>query len=659
MKRKTHTIVNDPKFYVLPVNQTPWQPSVLIEAPDKKSKTSLRGFPVLDHRIARSNFFSDNPVTNSLEGHGLTGMLFHDRYGCQVKSTHALQKFYTNQKNKDFFKNIEDLWKTQWTVTDRSGRSVLYENSPFMKALRTGRTCRKLLRIKMKNGETSWLYFHSQHFHTGIAGENDYVVSTVIDITNEKLLIDKARGTENRLQSFMNQVPSLSWIINEQGDLLFANDAFYNYFDLREKSAIGKKLVDLLPVAVTNKLYDKHLKVLNTGKSIQTKERVELADGSGFEAYIDIFLLRGPDGEKMIAGQSYHLVDKIRDKLNDIKSKKLLILNHAISDAIWEWDMKSGHIYRNESLMKMIGYEEELFSGLSWWLRHIHPDDQERIATRVKAVAAKQEPSWQEQYRFKCADGHYKHVQDRGYVIYENGIAVRMIGSLTDISKVKELENELINEKLRRQTELAETVIRVQEMERTRFGHELHDNINQILSSAKLFIDLLKPGDQKQIEIKGKGIEYVTLAIEEIRKLSKELVVPHLKQQGLINGILTLVNDLDAASPVKFTFIHNAEEEYELIGAGKKVTLFRIVQEQVKNILKYSKASEAGICLHLKNSVINLSIWDNGIGFVPHNTQSGIGLSNIRERVSFYNGTVEIVSAPNEGCRLNINLPVA
>jgi PAS domain S-box-containing protein len=362
----------------------------------------------------------------------------------------------------------------------------------------------------------------------------------------------------------------------------------------------------------------------------------------------------------MVAGLSMHLPrdNKMATRLREAK-EKLLMLSHATSDAIWEWDMQSGHIYRNEPLMKMIGYKDGYFPGLTWWLRHIHPDDRERIRLRVKHAGEKHEPSWQEQYRFKCADGTYKHVQDRGYVIYENGIAVRMIGSLTDMTNIKELENELINEKMKRQTEIAETVMRVQEVERTRFGHELHDNVNQILSSAKLYIELVKTPDAREQEFKKKGMEYIVLAIEEIRKLSRELVVPQVKQKGLADSIRMLMEDMYITSTIKFSFIHDPVIEFESMHSAKKLTLYRIIQEQVKNILKHSRATLAGICLRVTEGDLKLMIWDNGIGFTPRKTTTGIGLSNMRERVSFYNGTIDIQSAPGEGSKVIVTMPAA
>jgi signal transduction histidine kinase len=87
------------------------------------------------------------------------------------------------------------------------------------------------------------------------------------------------------------------------------------------------------------------------------------------------------------------------------------------------------------------------------------------------------------------------------------------------------------------------------------------------------------------------------------------------------------------------------------------VTLFRIAQEQLKNILKHSKASQVDIYLQSKDGSVQLVIKDNGIGFDPKQTQRGIGLSNIYERTRFYNGKVDIQTAPGKGCIITLTIP--
>jgi PAS domain S-box-containing protein len=306
--------------------------------------------------------------------------------------------------------------------------------------------------------------------------------------------------------------------------------------------------------------------------------------------------------------------------------------------------------------MEMIGYQQDDAKGLSWWLRRIHPEDRNRVSDKVKEATENNQHSWQDEYRFKCADGKYKHIQDKGFVIYENGLPVKMIGSLHDVSDLKDLENKLANEKVQRQKEISEMVIRVQEKERTRIGHELHDNINQVLSTTMLFVDMFTPEGKEQRQVKEKSLEYLRIAIEEIRKLSKELVIPQLKERGLIDSIQSLIDDIHLAHAIRIKFTHDLNTD--LLSSGKKITLFRIVQEQVKNILTHSKAKKAEILLQTRQDYVQLVIKDNGVGFDPKQTHRGIGLSNIYERVSFYNGTVDIKTARDKGCSVVVNLSV-
>ncbi len=264
--------------------------------------------------------------------------------------------------------------------------------------------------------------------------------------------------------------------------------------------------------------------------------------------------------------------------------------------------------------------------------------------------------SWQDEYRFKCADGTYKHVEDKGFVVYENGLPVKMIGSLQDISEIKELENELADVRLQRQKEISETVIRVQEKERTRIGHELHDNVNQILSTVKLFFDRITPAGQEQKQLKDKSIEYLQMAIDEIRKLSKELVTPQLKKETLAENIKAIIADIQMTGALKISFAHDVDDQ--LLSPGKKITLFRIVQEQLKNIIKHSQATTTQICIQTNEENARLEIKDNGKGFDPHQTRQGIGLANIHERTQFYNGIANIEASAGKGCTLTVTIPI-
>ena len=403
-------------------------------------------------------------------------------------------------------------------------------------------------------------------------------------------------------------------------------------------------------------LYEKHLKVLETCIPVELVEKMNLANGENFVFHINIFPIEGITNKKMLGGHAVNLADKFaaERKIKEIH-ERLLLFTRATSDAIWEWDMQTGKVFRNDTLMDITGYQHEQAKGLSWWFRRIHPEDRDRVSDTVKETSDKMQISWKENYRFKCADGNYKHIQDRGYVIYESGLPVKMFGFLQDVSGLKQLENQLQEERFARQQEISETIISVQEKERTRIGHELHDNVNQILSTVKLFVDMITPKSKEQKPFKEKSLEYILLAIEEIRKLSKEMVEPQLQKDGLIISINSLIEDIQQSTKVVISFTH--DEENELLSPGKRVTLFRIIQELLKNILNHSKAKQIQIYLYNHEQSVQLKITDDGIGFNPSQTHRGIGLSNIIERTKFYNGSVDIQSFPGNGCIVIVDIP--
>lgn len=202
---------------------------------------------------------------------------------------------------------------------------------------------------------------------------------------------------------------------------------------------------------------------------------------------------------------------------------------------------------------------------------------------------------------------------------------------------------------------LAAIVLNIQEKERKLIGQELHDNVNQILATVRLFIEMLHLREARDIGIRQKTVEYVGLAIEEIRKISRELVTTRQEEKGLQENIQQIVDDLHFSTPMVVEF--RCSEDLEAIDPEKATSLFRIIQEQVKNILVYSQASLVDIDLEVREREICLLVKDNGVGFDPKNVRKGIGLSNIQERVLSHDGTIDLQSSKGRGCSLFVSLP--
>jgi PAS domain S-box-containing protein len=588
----------------------------------------------------------------------LSGIIFHDGKGDIVATNQKTAAiFHTSLERIYQLKDIRHLWDTQWTIFAENGNRMPFSDTPFMRALQTGKPQQATLQIRLANGEDKWVLFNSQPLPDKETEGNFSVVSSIIDVSNERKLSRKLEEKETLIHSFLKQTTQLAWVVDEEENLHFASSAFYDHFGINEKQCANNKITSVLPSAAVNAVYDLHKKVLKTGLPLQTTQQIRWADGSNLISYINLFPIGTISGKQLIGGQAVHLPDRSElEKELHQAHERFLNLSRTTSDAIWEWDMQSGQMVQNEVLLEMIGYQPDHLRGLSWWLRHIHPQDRNRIADRVKDMIEQRQQSWDDEYQFRCADGHYKHIRHKGYVVYENGLPVKMIGSLNDVSGLKKLENRLADEKVKLQKEISEAVIHAQEKERTQIGRELHDNVNQLLSATKLFVDVLVPHGKEQELVKRKSIEYIQLAIDEIRKVSKELVAPQLKEEGLADSIRSMIEDFELVSTLKIRFVHDLESD--LLSQGKKITLFRIVQEQLKNILKHSKAVNTSILLQSRNGQLQLVIQDDGAGFDPRQTHRGIGLSNIQERVKFYNGSVSIEAAPGKGCTMTVSIPL-
>lgn len=584
-------------------------------------------------------------------------LIFHDSNGELIAANQKTAAIFNTTLERLYqLKDIRYHWDHVWQVTTESGNIVKFDETPFMRAVRSGKRESQLLVIRLANGEHRWMDFISQPLNNKNTSSTFVVVSSVIDLTAEKITFQELVNRKAVFKAFMKQSPNLNWVVDEDATLIEANNSFFSFFHLKESEAINKNILKLVPDSVSKALYEKHLEVLASGQPSGFKQKVEWVNGTEVVFFINIFPIEGLSGKKILGGYAINITDKYESekKLKEAHDH-LLLLKRATSDAIWEWDMRTGKIFRNDVLMDMIGYETGQHKGLSWWFRRIHPEDRDRVSDKLKESTDSGSLSWEEEYRFKCADGNYKHIRDRGYIVYENELPVRMIGTLHDITELKKLEEELFKEKLKQQKELSEIIIQVQEKERTRIGHELHDNVNQLLSTTRLFVDMIHPSTDDEKMFKSKSIEYINTAIEEIRKLSKELAVPHLKGNSLVSNINNLIADINLSGAIQIKFTH--DQENNVISSGKKLTLFRIVQEQLKNILKYSGASQVDISLKCKDQYAELTIIDNGIGFDPQKTRKGVGLSSIYERARFYNGKMDINSSPGNGCKLVVSIP--
>ncbi|HEV3412584.1 MAG TPA: PAS domain S-box protein [Puia sp.] len=252
---------------------------------------------------------------------------------------------------------------------------------------------------------------------------------------------------------------------------------------------------------------------------------------------------------------------------------------------------------------------------------------------------------------------HYtlRIIRSDGSVIFVEAIVSRIvynqrpatIGSVTDIT-----------DRLQEENRINKAVIDAQEKERMQIGMELHDHVQQILAGSLLTLDFARTQfDDRALamdalqDVKG----FVNQGIHELRRLSHQLAPAMQTPEGLPEKINELVGSMNATGRLEIAvetdaFLTSEKEELEL-------AIYRIVQEQLNNILKHAGAKRVSIQLKHTDDGLLLSIRDDGKGFDPAERAPGIGLENIRRRAVAMNGELKILSAPGKGCELLLQVP--
>lgn len=141
------------------------------------------------------------------------------------------------------------------------------------------------------------------------------------------------------------------------------------------------------------------------------------------------------------------IFEKLKKNNDEIKesNERYDIVAKATSDTIWDWKIQEDSFIWNKGIQGIFGYsKEEVGNTSKWWFDRIHPEDSIKMSIKLYSFIEQKTEKWQDEYRFKCADGSYKYVFDRGFLVKdENGTAIRMIGAIQDVTKQKEEEQRL------------------------------------------------------------------------------------------------------------------------------------------------------------------------------------------------------------------------
>ena len=314
------------------------------------------------------------------------------------------------------------------------------------------------------------------------------------------------------------------------------------------------------------------------------------------------------------------------------------------------WDITDFSIVKvNQACIDLYGYSREEFLKLT--VLDIRPKE-DRDSFREFAKKLHETPP----HKTTMIAKHITRKKESIYmditghpIVYEGKRC--MMAMSNNVTEKVQLEKSLNAERKIRQKQVTDAMLTGQERERLELGEELHDNINQILASARLYIECSLQAKEPCKEVIEKGRVLLDSAMAEIRKLSKTLLPPSLGDTTLLESLCKLAKDMATGNNI---VIHQDWEDFNEADLGHKLklTIFRIIQEQLNNVIKHAKAKNVRISLSRNENELRLSVKDDGVGFDPAVRSNGVGLRNISSRAEVNNGTREIISAPGAGCEL-------
>lgn len=206
-------------------------------------------------------------------------------------------------------------------------------------------------------------------------------------------------------------------------------------------------------------------------------------------------------------------------------------------------------------------------------------------------------------------------------------------------------------------TDLLQTQIEMQEQTFQNISREIHDNIGQKLTLAKLHLNTLyRVGTDEQADKIQIAVQMIGESISDLSDISRSMSSDLVLQNGLLKALDFEVNQLSKLGMFKINL--SVSEQTSFLDPHSELVIFRIVQEAINNILKHSAATQVSITLKYSGSELAMEIRDDGIGFKTSHNLNGTGLINMNRRASLLGGSCVYCENDSQGACIKIKIPI-
>lgn len=269
----------------------------------------------------------------------------------------------------------------------------------------------------------------------------------VLDITSQKESADALRESERRLKFALEAGQLGSYQLDiESGEMICSVKCKANFGVAPEDDLPFELLINLIHPDDREKMQSTVQQAIENNTNYDIEYRIIRPNGE--PAWI---MARGRthldprDKRLKMSGVTLDITArKNAEETMRESQERLQLASRATYDAIWDWDLTTNNVWWNEAVQTLTGHTaDEVRNDSTWWYEHIHPEDRERVVHGIHEVIDSGGENWTDEYRFLKADGGFKHVYDRGFIVHRDGQPIRMLGAMQDITESKRSEKAL------------------------------------------------------------------------------------------------------------------------------------------------------------------------------------------------------------------------
>ncbi len=506
------------------------------------------------------------------------------------------------------------------------------------------------MRLKSRAGDPVYVSLNAR-LVPGADGKLSHIDGMFRNITERKKAEEKLKHSEARLKEAQAIARTGNWEIDMLNDIHVWSDESYKIF--------GVSKDEVMPST----------QALLSFVHPDDREGAQQLINYAFETLIDAsakfrFTRKGEDvvrygliewrfefNENKKPVRLYGIIQDITERKKAEESIKQSEANYRqlfnLSPApMWVCDEGTyKFIQVNQACVNDYGYSEEEFLGMTV----------ENILPKSEGDDIKNDGIKKNQANGFFMSGH-RHIKKSGELmdVETSSIPVVLNGKKQIlVVAIDVTEKNLYEQKLTR------AAIKAQEEERYEIGGELHDNVCQILAASQLFLGMIKkdlPSDSQNYFERTK--KAILLASQEVRNLSHRLAPAFFDDATLEDAFKNLLKGINVENKYEINLDFDKGSKGMLLGREQQLNLYRILQEQLRNILKHAIATRIDVTVTINNNTLQMRIADNGIGFDVKSNSPGIGLASMHRRAQLFSGTLRVYSAVGHGCTVLVDMPV-